>query len=80
MKALDIQAVVDEGGELRVIAQAPPGIAPGEHRAVLLLDVAVRPAERGAPKPPLRLKMLDLQGWPADTTFRREDIYGDDGR
>ncbi|HZF09416.1 MAG TPA: hypothetical protein VFE33_11550 [Thermoanaerobaculia bacterium] len=58
MKTLEIQATVDADGELRVVAQAPPGIA----------------------KPPLRLKMLDLRGLPANTTFRREDIYGDDGR
>jgi hypothetical protein len=79
MKTLEIQAIVDLCGELRVVAQAP-GIAPGEHRAVLVLDEAVRPTARRAPKPPLRLKMLEGQGWPADTTFRREDIYGDDGR
>ncbi len=33
------------------------------------------------PKPPLslRLKMLDMDSWPSDTTFRREDIYDDRG-
>jgi hypothetical protein len=80
MKTLETQATVDEAGELRVIAQAPPGIAPGEHRAVLLLEEAVRASSHPTSKPPLRLKMLDLRGWPAGTTFRREDIYGDDGR
>ncbi len=79
MKTLEIQAIVDPDGELRVVAHAP-GIAPGEHRAVLVLDEAVRPRGRKSPKPPLRLKMLDWQGWPADATFRREDIYGDNGR
>jgi hypothetical protein len=78
MKTLEIQATVDETGELRVVTQAPPGIAPGEHRAVLLLEETM--GQPSAPKPPLRLKMLDLRGWPANTTFRREDIYGDDGR
>ena len=80
MKALEIQATVDADGELRVVAQAPPGVAPGEHRAVLLLEETVGLPSRLSPKPPLRLKMLDLQGWPANSTFRREDIYGDDGR
>ena len=80
MKALAIQATVDEDGELRVVAQAPPGVAPGEHQAVLLLEESAGGPSHPSPKPPLRLKMLDLQGWPANTTFRREDIYGDDGR
>ncbi len=26
-----------------------------------------------------KLKMLKMDGWPADTTFRREDIYDDRG-
>jgi len=29
---------------------------------------------------PVRLAKLSLAGWPADSTFRREDIYGDTGR
>jgi hypothetical protein len=79
MKALEIQAIVDEGGELRVVTQAPEGIRPGEHRAVLLLDEAVHSGPK-ASRPPLRLKMLDWSAWPAGSTFRREEIYGDDGR
>jgi hypothetical protein len=79
MKTLAIQAVGDPDGELRVVAHAP-GITPGEHVGVLVLDEAVRPTGRKNPKAPLRLKMLGWQSWPADATFRRDDIYGYDGR
>jgi len=29
---------------------------------------------------PFTFKVLELPGYPPDFTFRREDIYGDDGR
>ena len=28
----------------------------------------------------LNLKMLDWSGWPADSTYRREDLYSDFAR
>ena len=28
----------------------------------------------------IRLRPVRLTGWPADTTFRREEIHGDDAR
>ena len=28
----------------------------------------------------IRLRPVRLAGWPADATFRREEIYGDDAR
>lgn len=31
-------------------------------------------------KPPLQLKAFKWPAWPVGATFRREDIYGDDGR
>lgn len=31
-------------------------------------------------KPPLQLKAFKWPTWPVGATFRREDIYGDDGR
>lgn len=28
----------------------------------------------------IALRQVRLTGWPADSTYRREEIYGDDGR
>jgi hypothetical protein len=48
---------------------------------VLVLDEATGVVSSGnAPKPPLRLKVFDWPGWPANSTFRREEMYDDDGR
>jgi hypothetical protein len=56
-----------------------PELQPGQHRAVLVVDQAAQPApaEATTTKPPLRLKMLEIPGWPADARFRREDLYDD---
>ena len=60
--------------------ELPKSVAPGAHRLVLVIEEApleAAPRKAGAP---LRLTKLHLSGWPADSTFRREDIYGDTGR
>lgn len=77
---LETQAVVAKDGELRVVAQAPPNVVPGTHRAILVIEDVIRLPRKETSKEPLRLKLLDLNGWPADAAFRREDIYSDDGR
>jgi hypothetical protein len=81
MRTFEIKATVAPDGELRVVARVPPDIPPGDHQAVLILDEAARTiSPEGTPKPPLRLKVFDWPGWPANSTFRREEIYDDDGR
>ncbi len=48
---------------------------------MLILDETAGIVSVGnGPKPPLRLKVFDWPGWPANATFRREEIYDDDGR
>jgi hypothetical protein len=47
---------------------------------VLVVDEHVAPAAVRAPKPPLTLKVWKWDAWPAGSTFRREDLYDDDGR
>lgn len=57
----------------------PKSIQPGAHRVVVVVEEAsVQPT---VPKPnsPLRLIGLDLSGWPTDSNFSREGIYGDAG-
>jgi hypothetical protein len=43
--------------------------------------VEEQPAEAGPQAEPVPdLLPLSFAGWPKDCTFRREDLYGDDGR
>lgn len=77
MKAMQMTANVSIDGKL--IAKLPPGIPPGEHRVVVVIDDGLVPAKARNAKPPLKLNVLKWESWPAESTFRREDIY-DDGR
>ena len=59
----------------------PQTVKPGPHRLVVVIDEAPVPAAATRQSNgPLRLRKLRLAGWPKDTTFRREEIYGDEGR
>jgi hypothetical protein len=77
MRSLVVTAVVTP--EHTVTVTVPSDIPPGPHQAVLVIEEQVQP-------PPQELP--DFLHWPAHDvalvdpsfTFRREDIYGDDGR
>ena len=80
MRTIETQVTVTPDGRLTVQVPAPADILPGEHRAVLVIDEHVAPASVRTPKPPLTLKAWKWEAWPTDATFRREDLYEDDGR
>jgi hypothetical protein len=77
MRSLVVTAVVTAEHTLTVVV--PPDISPGPHQVVLVID-------ESRPQPPPGLP--DFRNWPAhegtfvdpSCTFRREDLYGDDGR
>ncbi|HEX4965138.1 MAG TPA: hypothetical protein VF173_30295 [Thermoanaerobaculia bacterium] len=81
MRTFEIKATVAPGGELRVMTCVPEDILPGDYRATLILEESAGSTPSGsASKAPLRLKVFDWPGWPANSTFRREEIYDDNGR
>ncbi len=76
MKTIETVITVLPDGSIQV----PPrtDLPPGAHRAVIVLESVAQPAP--APNTLLKLKMLDWSGWPADSTYRREDLYSDFAR
>jgi hypothetical protein len=75
VKTVETELVVAENGDAILNLQLPD-VAPGEHRVVLMIDDRTI-TEAVAPI----LDFIPLAiPWPTDSTFRREDIYGDDGR
>lgn len=80
MRTIETQVTVTPDGQLTVQVPVPADIPPGEHRAVLIIDEHIAAASVRTPKPPLALKVWKWDTWPADATFRREDLYEDDGR
>lgn len=79
MTSVQTTATVSSDGKL--VLQLPPSIPPGEHRVVLVIDYGSSPhTSARLPKPPLALNVLKWKAWPANATFRREEIYEYDER
>jgi hypothetical protein len=75
MKTIEMTASV--GPDRKIIVQLPPDISTGEHRVVLVIDENLATEQK---RPPLQLATYPV-GLVSDTlTFRREDLYDDDGR
>lgn len=74
MRVLTVVGTVREDHTLTV--QVPPDIPPGNQNVVLVMeDSALVPAAR-----PLELTPHPVGPADPQTTYRREEIYGDDGR
>jgi hypothetical protein len=75
MRAIETIAQVSE--DRKLVVQLPSDVSPGEHRVVVLLEE--RPT---APRKrePLRFPGYDVGLIDPNFKFRREDLYGDDGR
>ena len=81
MRTIETTATIEADGTLTV--KLPPDIEPGQHRVVLVIDEATTEPKKRAtaePFPVLDLHAFPWNNWPADATFRREDLYDDDGR
>ncbi|GAC1519230.1 MAG: hypothetical protein NVS2B7_40230 [Herpetosiphon sp.] len=62
------------------MVQMPSDVVPGQHHVVVILEAIPTKDRIRDPKPLLDLQSSAWDGFPADCTFRREDMYGDDGR
>ncbi|PDW00249.1 hypothetical protein [Candidatus Chloroploca asiatica] len=76
MKTIETTITVLPNGSIQIPPR--PDLLPGEHRVVLVIEEHPIPSRE--PVVPLKLKMLDWSAWPADSTFRREELYDDSGR
>ena len=75
-----IETLITVTPEGRIIIPGQANLPPGEHRAVLVIEEMPPLANHKTIPPSLRLHAVAWQGISVDTTFRREDIYGDEGR
>lgn len=87
MITLERVATISEEGKLEI--DVPLTLAPGRHRVVLVIDEAVQEAvELAEEAEPIRVErgpyglpiFHGLKPLPELGTYRREEIYGDDGR
>ena len=75
-----IETEVEINGQNEMRVTLPSGVPQGVHKVVIILDEI--PANQTGTTPQ---RVLDLKPWawenqPARSTFRREEIYGDDAR
>ena len=83
MISIDTVGLVSAEGEL--VVKLPTKLPPGEHHVVVVVDTVVVNTEvnteREQEQPPLPLIFSAYPAAPvSQTTFRREDMYDDDGR
>lgn len=71
---ITIDTVAKVSGEGELLVKVPSTVPPGEHRVIIVVD-----APRQKDAKPLEFSVYPV-GLLTDTTFRREDIYGDDER
>lgn len=80
MRTIETDLVVTSDGRANVL-RMPPGIRGGKYHAVLVIDD--EPLANGTAKTKsrtLRLSSYSVGVKDQNMTFRREDVYGDNGR
>ena len=78
-----VEAVIKVSPDGSAVLNTEKLLKPGLHKIIIITDEpAVREGDqlRKEKKLLLDLKSIHVQGWPKNSTFRREDIYNDDGR
>ena len=75
MRAIEVTIKVSEDGAVEL--EVPADLLPGKHQALLVVEElsVSRPGRE-----PLKLRAYPIGLVSENDTFRREDIYGDDGR
>ena len=79
MTTIETSISVNADGSAVLELQVPGSVSAGVHRAVVIVEDQSAVVEQHADTVP-DLLPLKFEGWPNDCTFRREDLYGDDGR
>jgi hypothetical protein len=80
MKTIETNVQIAEDQTLHIPLTGVREIRPGMYHVVLIIDEqSVQPVVERK-KTPLKLNTFELEGWPKDCKFRREDIYDDTGR
>ncbi len=72
---LTLEQIAIVTAEHKLTIEVPAIVSPGEHRVTVVIDTPATPAERR------RLNLIPLHlKTPPGFTYRREELYGDNGR
>lgn len=81
MRAVEVTIKVSSDGS--AVVHTGNLLKPGQHKVLIIAEeTAIAQYDREAGKNHLLsgLKPIRLPHWPENSTFRREEIYNDDGR
>jgi hypothetical protein len=79
MRTIETTARVRENHKANLLLEFPPDISPGDYRMLVVVEEkAIGPGDNGHVD--FDCQAWDWDGWPNNATFRREEIYGEDGR
>ena len=79
MKTIETAISVNSDGSAVIELKLPESVPAGVHRAIVIVEEQPATPKTHDDTPPDLLPMT-FEAWPKDCTFRREDLYGDDGR
>jgi hypothetical protein len=79
MRTIETDISVNPDGSAVLELQLSGSVSAGLHRAVVIVEEQPAMVEQQT-HTPWDLLPLTFEGWPEDCTFRREDLYDDDGR
>jgi hypothetical protein len=78
MRAIETAISVNPDRSATIELQLPQSVSAGVHPAIVIVDdqaATPKTVDAGCDLLP-----LSFAGWSKDCTFRREDLYGDDGQ
>ena len=79
MSNLNLKVTVAD--DRRVTFQLPDDVEPGEVQLTVVVHPQRKLKQRAADEDPLAdWPTLHVESWPDNFSFRREEMYGDDGR
>lgn len=79
MKTIETNVRIMEDRMLHLPLPEVQAFQPGTYHVVVIIEEQPVQAEPKPSTDPLQFNMIAFEGWPPDATFRREDMYGDDG-
>lgn len=79
MRTIETLVHVRKDHTVNITIKLPKEFAPGDYNALVVMDEKSQEIEAGGEKT-FECLSWDWDAWPKSCSFRREEIYGTDGR
>ena len=72
-----IQKTIKVTRDRNITLHLPKKVKLGSHKVTVLIEDTIK--SKASSKPP-KFKVFEWKNWPSHSTFRREDLYTEEGR